>query len=154
MKNFIIFDIDGTLADIKHRLHFIEGDVKDWDGFYGAMSKDQPIFEMTDLLSTILNSWSLTQINSEVVFVTGRPEKYRAKTMAWLQQQNHIENLDKRLFMRKDGDHRPDYLVKKEIVEELRHRGTIKMAFEDRTQVVKMYREMGIRCLQVADGDY
>jgi len=30
----VIFDLDGTLCDITHRLHFIEGDNKDWDGFY------------------------------------------------------------------------------------------------------------------------
>lgn len=153
MKNFIIFDIDGTLADISHRLPFIQGEKKDWEGFYGAMDKDQPIYEMVLLLRVLLFT-TLTDTEYEVVFVTGRPEKYRAKTMKWLSNVAHIENLNERLFMRKDGDFRQDYVIKREIVEELRKQGSIRMAFEDRDQVVKMYRDLGIRCLQVAYGDF
>ena len=153
MKNFIIFDIDGTLADISHRLHFIQGEKKDWEGFYGAMDKDQPIYEMTLLLRLLILT-TMTDTEYKVVFVTGRPEKYREKTMKWLDNIVHIENLNERLFMRKDGDHRQDYVVKREIVEKLREQGSIRMAFEDRDQVVQMYRSLGIRCLQVVDGDY
>lgn len=153
MKNFIIFDIDGTLADISQRLHFIQGEKKDWEGFYNAMDKDQPIYEMVLLLRVLLFT-TLTDTEYEVVFVTGRPEKYRVKTMKWLSNVAHIENLNERLFMRKDGDFRQDYVIKREIVEELRKQGSIRMAFEDRDQVVKMYRDLGIRCLQVAYGDF
>ena len=153
MKNYIIFDIDGTLADISQRLHFIQGEKKDWEGFYGAMDKDQPIYEMALLLRVLLFT-TLTDTEYEVVFVTGRPEKYREKTMKWLSNIAHIENLNDRLFMRKDGDYRQDYVIKREIVEELRKQGSIRMAFEDRDQVVKMYRDLGIRCLQVAYGDF
>ena len=153
MKNFIIFDIDGTLADISQRLHFIQGEKKDWESFYGAMDKDQPIYEMALLLRVLLFT-TLTDTEYEVVFVTGRPEKYREKTMKWLSNISRIENLNERLFMRKDGDHRQDYVVKREIVEKLKERGPIRMAFEDRDQVVQMYRSLGIRCLQVVDGDY
>lgn len=153
MKNFIIFDIDGTLADISQRLHFIQGEKKDWEGFYNAMDKDQPIFEMVQLLRVLLYT-TMTDSEYKVIFVTGRPEKYRAKTMKWLSNVAHIENLNERLFMRKDGDFRQDYVIKREIVEELRKQGSIRMAFEDRDQVVKMYRDLGIRCLQVAYGDF
>lgn len=153
MKNFIIFDIDGTLADISQRLHFIEGEKKDWKAFYSAMDKDQMIPEMVGLLNTMLNTWQAGSCD-EIVFVTGRPEEYREKTIKWLSNIAHIENINERLFMRKTGDLRKDYVIKREIVDELSKRGPIKMAFEDRTQVVKMYREKGIRCLQVADGNF
>lgn len=153
MKNYIIFDIDGTLADISQRLHFIQGEKKDWESFYNAMDKDQPIYEMALLLRVLLFT-TLTDTEYEVVFVTGRPEKYREKTMKWLSNIAHIENLNDRLFMRKDGDFRQDYVIKREIVEKLKERGPIRMAFEDRDQVVQMYRSLGIRCLQVADGDF
>ncbi len=153
MKNFIIFDIDGTLANISHRLHFIQGEKKDWESFYSAMDKDQPIYEITLLLRLLILT-TMTDTEYKVVFVTGRPEKYREKTMKWLDNIVHIENLNERLFMRKDGDHRQDYVVKREIVGKLREQGSIRMAFEDRDQVVQMYRSLGIRCLQVVDGDY
>lgn len=31
---YVIVDIDGTVADLSHRIHFIEGEKKDWDSFY------------------------------------------------------------------------------------------------------------------------
>jgi FMN phosphatase YigB (HAD superfamily) len=39
----IIFDIDGTLMDISHRKHFVDGDKKDWQAFKNATIKDTPI---------------------------------------------------------------------------------------------------------------
>lgn len=38
-----IFDIDGTIADCSHRLHFITGEHKNWDAFYDACLDDAPI---------------------------------------------------------------------------------------------------------------
>lgn len=40
---FVIVDIDGTVADLRHRLHFIQGEKKDWDAFYARVSGDFPI---------------------------------------------------------------------------------------------------------------
>ena len=56
------------------------------------------------------------------------------------------------LYMRKDGDTRPDYVIKPELVKDFID--DIYMVFEDRDQVVKMWRDLGITCLQVANGDY
>ena len=38
----VIFDLDGTLADIDHRLHFIQNGNKQWDEFYAACPNDGP----------------------------------------------------------------------------------------------------------------
>lgn len=59
------------------------------------------------------------------------------------------------LFMRKDGDFRPDWEVKKEIYEkELKDKYEILGVFEDRTQVVQMWRSLGLTCYQVCEGNY
>ena len=58
--------------------------------------------------------------------------------------------------MRKDGDHRPDHVIKSEVLETI-VKGYGKpplMVFDDRNAVVKMWRDKGIPCLQVADGDF
>ncbi len=57
--------------------------------------------------------------------------------------------------MRSEGDHRPDYKVKEELLGRILKDGFEPiMAFDDRDQVVKMWREAGVPCAQVADGNF
>jgi hypothetical protein len=57
------------------------------------------------------------------------------------------------LTMRKTGDRRPDYIVKRELFDtHIRNRYNVIVAFDDRQQVVNMYRDLGITVLQVAEG--
>lgn len=37
---FVVFDLDGTLADGDHRLHHITGETKDWRAFFAACGDD------------------------------------------------------------------------------------------------------------------
>jgi hypothetical protein len=54
--------------------------------------------------------------------------------------------------MREDGDKRPDYVIKREIYEtHIKENYDVAYVFEDRELVVKMWREQGLRCFQVAD---
>lgn len=143
-----IFDIDGTLADCSQRLHFIQQEKPDWDAFYKDCVNDKPIKPVLNLLRLIYED------EQDVIFVTGRPEKYRKQTTLWLSKYLMSEHFG--LAMRKDGDHRPDYIVKKEIYEKeikpyFKHIGGV---FEDRKQCVDMWRSLGLTCYQVADGDY
>jgi phosphoglycolate phosphatase-like HAD superfamily hydrolase len=141
-----VFDIDGTLADVTHRLPCIQKDPKDWDAFFDACSEDKPIQYMVDL------AWALAE-ESHIVFVTGRPQRSRKKTEAWLL--DRLGFLGRPLYMRKDGDHRPDGDVKSELLDQLVADGyEPALVFEDRSQVVRMWRDRGIPCAQVADGDF
>ena len=57
--------------------------------------------------------------------------------------------------MRKEGDHRPDHIIKLELLAQIRSDGFEPiMAFDDRNSVVKMWRDAGIPCAQVAEGDF
>ena len=59
------------------------------------------------------------------------------------------------LYMRKDGDYRPDCIVKREIYEqEIKDKYDVVGVFEDRDSCVKMWRALGLTCFQVADGSY
>lgn len=143
-----IFDIDGTIADCSHRLHFIAGEHKDWDAFYTACKNDRAIPDTVMLLKM------LSIFNCDILFITGRPEYIREQTRQWLL--NVVDyNTDPRIKMRKDGDHRPDYVVKREIYEqEIKDKYDVVGVFEDRDSCVKMWRELGLTCFQVADGSY
>lgn len=161
MAKTIIVDIDGTIADLTHRLKYIElhpqgpdGDLrKDWDGFYDAAKDDEPIEEMVELVR------DLVSIGYNLIFVTGRSERIRVLTEQWLKK--HImwdpEGVPFRypIFMRKEGDRRPDHVIKKEIYNTyIKDKFDIKFVLEDRGRVVEMWRYLGIRCLQVASGAF
>ena len=143
-----IFDIDGTIADCSHRLHFIAGEHKDWDAFYAACKDDKPIDDVCRIFRT-LQAHALP-----LLLLTGRPNKTAKDTLLWLAY-NQMWTTPSDLYMRKDGDHRPDYVVKREIYEqEIKDKYDVVGIFEDRDSCVKMWRELGLTCFQVADGSY
>lgn len=73
-------------------------------------------------------------------------------TMAWLDE-NGVPG--KVLHMRKNGDDRADYIVKKEIYEaNIKGKYNVIFVLDDRDQVVRMWREEGLKCLQVAEGNF
>jgi hypothetical protein len=145
-----LIDIDGVLADCGHRLHFINGPDRgvepNWAAFFDAMDRDTPIKPAISLVNSLCESYN-------VVYLTGRPDSHREMTLEWLRKYKLPAGV---LTMRKAGDYRPDYVVKRELYE-----ATIKpllgeanLVIEDRKQVVDMWRELGVFCLQPKDGDY
>lgn len=146
----IVFDIDGTLADLSHRIKYLEGEKKDWESFYEKVDEDEVIEEIAQIFTTYIY-W--IHPSSRVICITGRPERTREATLKWFEEK--IGCVPDELYMRKDHDWRPDVEIKKDWVKSLQERGyEIILAFEDRDRVVKMYRDLGIRCCQVADGAY
>lgn len=147
-REVVIFDIDGTIADLSHRLHHIQGDKKDWEKFHANVHDDEPIFPIISIMDALYLS-----NRYDFVFCTGRMEHCREATQKWLNKYGVDYHF--KLMMRPNGDHRPDFEVKKEMLQELREEGCdVAMVFEDRSTVVKMWREAGIPCLQVAEGDF
>lgn len=143
-----IVDIDGTCADLTHRLWFIQGEKKDWDGFFGAVSEDKPIEHMQKVVCAL-------EDYADIVFVTGRPERTRTDTVAWLDLHLFNNTGMMKIYMRQDGDYRPDHQVKSELLSAIILDGFEPiMAFDDRDQVVEMWRANEIPCAQVARGDF
>jgi phosphoglycolate phosphatase-like HAD superfamily hydrolase len=150
MIDVAIFDLDGTLADCSHRLHFIKKDPKDWDAFYAAMVDDPPVEAVMALCRSVaLYSDPYRPIG--VVVCTGRPERYRRETQIWLIKQFIPV---REIHMRQDGDRRDDPIIKREMLAEIRKRYRPILAVEDRTRVVAMWRAEGLTCLQCAPGDF
>lgn len=145
MLNVVVFDLDGTIADCSHRLHYIKGGNRDWDSFYGSVKYDTPILDMKKVYNSLF-------VLNQIIICTGRSEVCKRDTQDWLTEHGFHYNA---LYMRKEGDHRPDYKVKYDLLQQMRKdKYNPYLVFEDRTQVVQMWREAGIRCLQVCDGDY
>jgi len=142
----IIFDIDGTVADAEHRLHWIRAKPKNWVAFGSAMDQDPPIESICAIARRCYDA------GDTVLFCTGRSQEYRSTTEAWLAQHSLAYAA---LFMRPRGDFRQDFEVKRDLLDRIRALfGEPDLVFEDRQQVVDMWREQGIRCLQVDPGNY
>lgn len=138
----IIFDIDGTIADLSHRLAYITGKKKDYEAFYAQVKADSPIEPIIDLTNVLHTEF-------KILLVSGRPEKTRADTLEWLEE--NCVSYDE-LYMRPDGDFRPDYIVKSQILDGILHDGySVDMVVDDRTSVVEMWRDRGLICLQCRD---
>jgi len=135
-----IFDIDGTLADISHRLHFIEGDNKDWDGFFAACSDDKPIQDVIDVARAV---GLFMKPTPRIIYLTGRSDAVRRETQEWLFQKHFLPMGE--VIMRKAGDHRPDTQAKKELMAKIIAAGdTIAGVFEDRPSICRVWRGMGL----------
>lgn len=143
MRDCVIFDIDGTLADLSHRLHFLEKG--DWKGFFAEAHNDAPINPVIEISNMFHfhHSWE----NNAIIIVSGRCSSIREKTEEWLEE--HDVRYDY-LYMRKEGDHRPDHIVKEEILHEIQKEFNVKFVFDDRQSVVDMWRRNGITCFQCA----
>lgn len=144
-----LVDIDGTLADCEHRLHFIQTKPADWRGFFAACVWDSPIPEVIQTVKL------LAAAGARIIYLSGRSDEILDETGQWLRDQNLPDHLN--IYMRKAGDHREDSIVKAELLAQVQEdwdSEEILGVFEDRQQVVDMYRSKGLRVYQVAAGKF
>lgn len=145
MKCWIV-DIDGTIANTEHRIHYITDGHKNWDAWHANAHKDKPIDEVVSLLDMAADC------DIKIVLCTARDEKCRQDTIDWLLEYDIPFHC---LYMRKEGDRRDDDIVKFELLEQIYEAGYEPvLVLEDRNRVVRMWRDAGLRCLQVSDGDF
>ena len=130
-----LVDIDGTLAHMQGRSPF------DWKRV-GEDSVDQVI---ADIVNDLADS-------NTVIVMSGRDGSCRAETEAWLYKHDIFFDA---LYMREAGDMRKDSIVKAELFDKyIRDNFNVRFVLDDRQQVVDMWRNMGLTCLQVAPGDF
>lgn len=144
----IIVDIDGTLAcrNPEGQQVDIKGNEK-YRGIhdYHRVGEDQLFSHIAELVRLLASKY-------QILITTGRPESCRYETESWLRD-NAIP-FDA-LFMRTTGDYRKDCIIKQEIYEnKIETCFDVLFALDDRDQVVRAWRDLGIPCLQVAPGAF
>lgn len=133
LPNFVICDLDGTLAILNGR-----------NPYDASTCADDLV---NDVVLSLLKG-------KRVLFVSGREDKYCESTMTFLLKASPTF-AGEPLFMRKTGDFRKDSIVKKEIYDEkIKGKFNIEFVLDDRSSVCKMWRSLGLTCLQIADGDF
>jgi hypothetical protein len=130
-----VVDIDGVVADVRHRLHLLECDPKDWDGFFAGATTDPPLAEGVALVLALRH-------DHDVVWLTGRPEATRTDTERWLAKHGLPTSP---LIMRADDDRRPARHGKRDVVRDLSTRRRIAIIIDDDPSVVRHLAEDGFR---------
>jgi hypothetical protein len=141
----VVFDIDGVLSDAAGRQHFLEWGRRDWDAFFDACGDDPVVDEVARLLE-------LLDPGLDIVLLTGRPERVRPQTLAWLARYKLRWDL---LVMRSRGDTVPVARYKRSVVADLRAFGfELRLAFEDDPRNRDMFHAEGVPCIYIHSGYY
>lgn len=115
-----VFDIDGVVADVGHRLHHLHGP-KSWTAFFAAADEDALLPEGARLVADLARE-------HEIVWLTGRPAWLRDTTADWLAR-NALPGRE--LHLRPGRDYRPARLYKVEVLRRLAPRGVAAFIDDD-----------------------
>ena len=121
-----IVDLDGVVADVRHRLHHIEGRRKDWRRFFDAAVDDEVHPEGVAVVERLREG-------HDVVYLTGRPRWLEPATRAWLDEHGLGGHP---VVMRPDDDRRPAAQVKVGLLRRLAEGRTVGMVVDDDDRVI------------------
>ncbi|AEW98359.1 hypothetical protein SCATT_p01660 (plasmid) [Streptantibioticus cattleyicolor NRRL 8057 = DSM 46488] len=130
----MIFDMDGTLCDVRRIRHLIDGPGS-FHAFHTASVDCPPHAWVVDAAR------AHHAAGRAVLVVTARSARYRHHTAWWLALHGVPSEA---MWMRGRQDHRPDYAVKRDILASIRRRYRPVMAYDDNPEVIRLWREEGI----------
>lgn len=148
-EKWIIVDLDGTLCDCSHRVHWAQA--KEWDSFHSGIMEDEmneDVFTAIKCLSNCCN----------ILVCTGRDERQILVTQRWMNQKGVSQFIDQMIF-RPEGDFTPDHELKPRMVAEFfggeeAAKEAVLFVLDDRDKVVEAWRNSGYKCWQVQVGSY
>lgn len=143
-RNIIICDVDGTVANINHRLLHIKGEHKDWRAFFEDCWMDG---FRDDIINRVLED--AMDNDAQIVFLSGRSDVVRETTESWLEEAFGFEPL---VLMRPHWDRRPDVELKAEMFD--RHFGNynIVRVYDDRPRLIRMWEGKDLDVVDCGDG--
>ncbi len=128
-----VIDIDGVVADVRHRLQHVARAPKDWDAFFAGAPDDEVLAVGVDTVRRLAEV-------CEIVYLSGRPEWCRRDTRDWLAR-HALPPGD--LHLRPRNDRRPARLIKVEALDRLSERGHVTVLVDDDPQVCAAARAAG-----------
>ncbi|WP_051113952.1 hypothetical protein [Actinopolymorpha alba] len=128
-----VVDIDGVLADVRHRLHHLAVTPKDWDRFFAAAPSDPAFAEGFAVVRELADRYG-------IVYLSGRPERCRQPTERWLTRHDAPPG---RLILRRAGDRRPARQVKVGELRRIAKASTVAVLVDDDPAVCAAARAAG-----------
>lgn len=143
VRPYVFVDMDGTLADLTHRLHYIQQRPKDHDSFYREISGDTVFPVIRRWVNELYESGEYY-----IMIVTARRASCYVETATWLWENNiHYHGL---VMPRADDDHRPDPVIKRDILEQFKSLGReVAFVIDDRPSVIRMWRDNRVKVYPV-----
>ena len=161
-----ICDVDGTLMNVEKRASYAKKHKKDsdkimdWDIFLDPkimLEFDTPNVDVCNVINALRlqpedQVYETEILKNRIIITSARNERHRDVTMKQLELAGVEYDA---MYLRNDGDFRPDDIVKAELLDWIMADGYMPtVAFDDRNQVVKKWRELGIHCYQVREGNF
>jgi hypothetical protein len=144
LKKCFVFDLDGTICDVRHRRQYVATKPRNWDAWNAGLVNDTPNVAVQKVFQALRNDQEV-----DLIIVSGRSDDYKEQTIKWLTDNEIFYD---EIYMRKYKDHRDDAVVKNEIADEIEKTHKILGVFDDRQRVVNMWIERGIWVFDVGQG--
>lgn len=138
-----MFDLDGVLADVAHRVHHLDRRPPDWVSFFAAAVHDPVHPEGVAMVHE-------AAVECEIAYFTGRPERCRHDTLQWLSRHGLPSG---RLVMRRNRDHRPARRAKPELLRALAEGRSVAVVVDDDDQVCRALVAAGWPVLRASWAD-
>src|SRR4051812_32909537 len=132
-----VVDIDGVLADVRHRLRHVTSRPKDWPAFFAAASDDTLLDEGERTVRALAEVY-------DVIYLSGRPERLRRVTEDWFRRHGLPEGT---LLLRPPDDYRPGSVFKVEALERLALTSAVVVLVDDDPRVLDRARAHGFDVL-------
>ncbi len=146
LKKCFVFDLDGTICDVRHRRQYVATKPRNWDAWNAGLVNDTPNVAVQIVFQALRNNYDY---DVDLIIVSGRSDDYKEQTIKWLTDNEIFYD---EIYMRKYKDHRDDAVVKGEIADEIEKTHQILGVFDDRQRVVNMWIERGIWVFDVGQG--
>ena len=137
VRPLAVIDIDGVLADVRHRVRFLERPAPDYRRFFAAAPRDPLLSEGRDVVRRLAEV-------CEIVYLSGRPEYCRHDTLDWFARHD-LPTGD--LHLRPHRDYRPARLFKVEVLRGLRRRAPVSVVVDDDPDVIAAVTAAGFDVL-------
>lgn len=134
-RQAVIVDVDGTLVDVTSVRHHVLERPKDFDAFHAGAETCPPIALTQSILADVVGA-------ADIIIVTARMRRWEASTRRWLDL--HLTGRYVELHMRADGDYRPDFEVKRDILATIRETHDVVFAIDDNPSVIALWESEGI----------
>ena len=150
-KNTVIFDLDGTLADITIRKELAtkSNGKLDWDVFFDSSNikldvPNPPVVKLAQMFA---------EDGFTIIIFSGRSDKTKFTTRSWL---THNRVPFHKLVMRDSVTRHfvPDDILKKDMLDKHVDIDDVFLVVDDRQKVVDMWRSLGLKVFQVDKGDF